>query len=93
VYRVRADAAGLDRQALGSETRIRVPLSGAIDENWRRAYRLVQLDSTGFFRYRLELEAPIVTFTARPSDGTFSFLMNQLDAFLERVNALASHST
>ncbi len=90
VYRVRADAAGMDRQALGTETRIRLRLSGLVDENWRRAYRLVQLDSTGYFRYRLELESPTVTFTSRPSDGSLSFLMNQLDAFLERVNAQAS---
>ncbi len=91
VYRVRTDAAGMDQQSLGSETRVRVPLSGAIDENWRRAYRLVQLDSTGYFRYRLELESPTVTFTARRSDGSLGFLLNQLEAFLQRVNAQASN--
>ena len=91
VYHVRADAAGMDKQSLGSETRIRVPLSGLVDENWRRAYRLVQLDSTGYFRYRLELESPTITFTARRSAGSLGSFLNQLEAFLQRVNAQASN--
>lgn len=70
---------------------MRLPLLGRVDESWRRAYRLVQLDSTGFFRYRLELESPTLTFTARHPDGSLGLLMDQLDVFLERVNAEASN--
>jgi hypothetical protein len=80
----------MERQGLGAEVRIRIPLAGGVDENWRRAYRLVQLDSTGYFRYRLDLESPVVSFTARRADGTLAFLLAQLDAFLDLVNGKAS---
>jgi hypothetical protein len=89
---VRADRPNAERQGLAGETRARVPLLGAVDERWRRAYRLVQLDSTGYFRYRLELGSPIVTFTGRHADADFGFFMNQLDAFLDLVNTRASLS-
>lgn len=88
--RVQADRSRIERQQLGGETRVRVPLSGPVNENWRRAYRLLQLDSTGYFRFRLELESAVVTFTSRHADGTLLFLMEQLDGFLDLVNAKAS---
>jgi hypothetical protein len=90
LYRVHADRSHVERQGSAGETRLRVPLLGAVDEPWRRAYRLIQLDSTGYFRYRLELGSPVVTFTGRHADSDLGFFMNQLDAFLELVNARAS---
>ena len=89
-YRVRVDTGRIERQGLGAETRVRVPLTGRVDENWRRAYRLIQLDSTGYFRYRLDLETPVVTFSTRASDGTVAFHLAQLEAFLDLVNGRAS---
>jgi hypothetical protein len=90
VYRVRADASRIERQGLGAETRVRVPLNGPVDVSWRCVYRLVQLDSTGYFRYRLDLESPVVSFSVRGTDGTLAASLGQLDAFLELVNSKAS---
>ena len=92
VYRVRADASRIERQGLGAETRVRVPLDGPVDVNWRCAYRLVQLDSTGYFRYRLDLESPVVGFSVRGTEGTLAASLGQLDAFLELVNGKANGS-
>jgi hypothetical protein len=90
VYRVQADPTRIDRQGLGAETRVRVPLAGPVDVNWRCAYRLVQLDSTGYFRYRLDLESPVVSFSVRGGEGAMSASLTQLQAFLDLVNAKAS---
>lgn len=74
---------------LGTRVRCTVPLSGEIDEHWRVSFRRVQLEDTGFFRFRLELASPTVTFVATTGAEIESEL-KKLGFLLDAVNALAS---
>ncbi|MDQ6892086.1 MAG: hypothetical protein M3167_05330 [Acidobacteriota bacterium] len=77
---------------LGSRVRCTVPLTGSVDEHWRACFRAVQVDDTGFFRYRLELTSDVVTFT-RTVTGTGSEVdseLKSLEFLIEAVNARAS---
>jgi hypothetical protein len=72
-YRIAVDVRGARRREVGldptGEPRVSytLPLSGSLDDRWRRAFRLVQLEDTGYFRFRLELASPAITFTCRES--------------------------
>lgn len=88
-YDVAIDRKSLTRQELGSDnTRLQVELTGPVDARWRQAYRLVQLDSTDLFRFRLELEKSAITFVghSRAAD----LLLDRLEAFIATVNQKAS---
>lgn len=96
-YRVALDRAGMQRVdlgpgPLGNRVRCVVPLTGSVDEHWRACFRAVQVDDTGFFRYRLELTSDVVTFT-RTVTGSGSEVeseLKSLEFLIEAVNARAS---
>jgi hypothetical protein len=69
-----------------------VQLSGAVDERWTRAFHMVQLDSTGLFRYRLDAEKKSISFQVRSKDGAARviLLLERLDQLVEDVNRSAS---
>ena len=77
---------------LGSRIRCTVPLTGSVDEHWRACFRAVQVDDTGFFRYRLELTSDVVTFTrtVTGSGGGVDSELKSLEFMIEAVNARAS---
>jgi len=81
-----ADSAG-ERRVLYS-----IALAGPVDNRWRRAFRLVQIEDTGLFRYRLELETDAISFTCseRNAGAKFAAGLRQLDALIARVNRKAA---
>ena len=93
VYDVAVDHGTLKGKTLGSQgTRYSVALNGAVDERWARSYRLIQMDATGFFRFRFDLGNQTVSFTARADDGAEEVisLLERLDALVKLVNRSAS---
>ena len=98
-YRVAMDRAHVERMdlgpgPLGTRVRCTVPLTGAVDEHWRACFRAVQVEDTGFFRYRLELTSDVVTFT-RTVTGMGNEIVSELktlEFLIEAVNAKASGS-
>jgi len=93
VYEVAVDHGTLKGKTLGSQgTRYSVALKGPVDDRWTRSYRLIQMDSTGFFRFRFEVTKQTVSFTARSSDGAdeIILLLERLDALVKLVNRSAS---
>jgi hypothetical protein len=92
-YEVAVDHGTLHGKALGSEgTRYSVALAGPVDDRWVRSYRLIQMDSTGFFRFRFDLGNGTVSFMARASDGPDEviLLLERLDALVQLANESAS---
>jgi hypothetical protein len=90
LYDVKVDRESLIRQDLGSKsTRCRVPLAGLVDDRWRQAYRLLQMDSTDLFRYRLELGTDTIAFQCQ-EDSTAELMLDRLEAFIGSVNVKAS---
>jgi hypothetical protein len=92
-YEVAVDHGTLSGKALGSEgTRYSVALTGPMDDRWVRSYRLIQMDSTGFFRFRFDLGNGKVSFMARASDGPDEviLLVGRLDALVKLANESAS---
>jgi len=97
IYRVGLDRDHLRRLDIGPGplgTRIRclVPLIGEVDESWRQAFRAVQLEDTGFFRFRLEMGTNAIAFVATDSpDGKeINNELKTLAFLLDSVNAVAS---
>jgi hypothetical protein len=69
-----------------------VELSGHVDDHWRHSFRLVQMDDTGFFRFRLDIAKSLVTFSSSDAEGapgSSSDLM-QLESLVAKVNRRAS---
>ncbi len=92
-YDVAVNRKSLTRQELGSDnTRFRVELTGPVDACWRQAYRLVQLDSTDLFRFRLDLEKSEITLVGRShlAIADLTPLLDRLEAFVTMVNQKAS---
>lgn len=97
-YEIALDRESLDREevALDNEgdegLRYRVRLTGNVDEHWRRAFHFVQLNSTGFYRYRLDTDTPTVSFNARQDDTIRDIgeVVARLKAFLGVVNRTAT---
>ena len=97
-YRIAIDVRGARRREVGrdpaGEPRVSytLPLSGALDDRWRRAFRLVQLEDTGYFRFRLELASPEISFTCGGSRSAaeLSEGIRQLAVLVERVNVAAA---
>jgi hypothetical protein len=96
-YRVSLDRKGMRRIELGAGplgTRVRcvVPLAGDVDEHWRQSFRAVQLEDTGFFRFRLEMSSQAIAFVAVETEGNGGTAaeLRVLAFLLDAVNALAS---
>lgn len=97
-YRIAIDVRAARRREVGldpaGEPRVSytVPLSGSLDDRWRRAFRLVQLEDTGYFRFRLELASAAISFTCRESRSAaeLSEGIRQLTVLVERVNVTAA---
>jgi hypothetical protein len=96
-YRVSLDQKGMRRIELGPGplgTRVRcvVPLTGDVDEHWRQSFRTVQLEDTGFFRFRLEMSSKAIAFAATEGrdDQDIAAELRVLGFLLNAVNTLAS---
>jgi len=97
-YGVSLDPESLDAQdvAVGTDgdgaMRYTASLLGQVDEHWRKAFRFVQLNATGFYRYRLIPDHPAVSFQCRQSDGMsdVAAVLARLKSFVELVNRTAS---
>ncbi len=72
-----------------------VGLAGVIDDRWAHAFNIVQLDSTGFFRYRFDAGVRRVFFQVRSQDGAARviLMLERLDQLIEEVNRNASFWT
>ena len=90
LYDVKVERDNLIRQDMGSKSvRCRVQLVGLVDDRWRQAYRLLQMDSTDLFRYRLELGTDTIAFQCQ-EDSTAELMLDRLEAFIGSVNVRAS---
>ena len=97
-YDVTLDPESLEGQevAFGNEgdegVRYSVGLKGTVDDHWRTAFKFVQLNATGFYRYRLDEKSPKISFQARGSDrmSDVSAVVSRLGSFLALVNRTAS---
>ena len=97
-YKIAIDVRAARRREVGldpaGEPRVSytLPLAGPLDDRWRRAFRLVQLEDTGYFRFRLELASPAISFTCRESRSAaeLSEGIRQLTVLVERVNVAAA---
>jgi hypothetical protein len=67
-------------------------LQGNADEHWTKAFRFIQLNSTGFFRFRLSRHEPSVAFTCRQGESMDEVhtVVSRLQSFLTLVNRTAS---
>jgi hypothetical protein len=90
-------AVAVEKESLESEThseniKYSVALAGPVDERWSHAFHIVQLDSTGFFLYRLEPTYRIVTFqvSSDSAPARVTRLLERLDRLVEDVNRSAS---
>ncbi len=94
-YDVCFDSDRVDRQEVtlnrdGEEgLRYTVELIGPVDERWRKSFRTVQLNETGFYRYRLDESGNSIRFVCRRSEG-LGELLARLKSFLTLVNEEAS---
>jgi len=68
-----------------------IPLTGRVDDRWRRCFRAQQLDDTGHFRFRLDMACPEITFTCRGAraDSGLAEAIRELAVLLDRVNRAA----
>lgn len=95
-YSVAVDHGSLKGKALGPAqgTRYTVALTGQLDDRWVRSFLLIQMDETGFFRFRLDVAGRIATvsFTARSTDGPDQVIgvIERLDVLIQLVNQSAS---
>lgn len=97
-YAVSVDANSLRKHDAGvgpdGERRVRytIALAGLVDDLWRRSLRAVQLDDTGFFRYRLEMGSRAIAFTCVEQHGQpeLTKSLRQLDTLVSLVNRTAS---
>ena len=74
---------------LGNRVRCFVPLTGEVDEHWRLSFRSVQLEDTGYFRFRLEMGSKTIAFVAHDGEELEKELQ-VLDFLISAVNATAS---
>jgi hypothetical protein len=96
-YLVGLDAKGMRRNEMGPGplgTRIRcfLPLTGDVDDHWRQSFRAVQLEDTGFFRFRLEMGSKTIAFVSTETEdgGELAAELKTLAFLLDAVNAVAS---
>ena len=91
-YAVAVEKGSLESETFSENIKYSVSLSGLVDERWSRAFHIVQLDSTGFFLYRLEPTYRIVTFqvASDASPARVTRLVERLERLVEDVNRSAS---
>jgi hypothetical protein len=93
VYDVRVDRSALGRQVLGPLfARLRIKLSGSIDDHWRRSYGVVAGGADSFSRFILDQKEGAVSFTCRSTDGAaqVDLLVQRLELLLELANLHAT---
>jgi hypothetical protein len=74
---------------LGNRVRCFVPVVGEVDEHWRQSFRGVQLEDTGYFRFRLEMGSNTIAFVAHDGEELEKELQ-VLAVLLAAVNTAAS---
>ncbi len=86
--RVGVDHSTLRGEAVGTETRYSVALTGSVETVWAEAYRILQGDSTTFRKLRLDPSTATVSFTCRGVDGPAQVfeILERLDALVKNVN-------
>src|ERR1700730_196774 len=91
-YAVAVEKGSLESETFSENIKYSVSLSGLVDERCSRAFHIVQLDSTGFFLYRLEPTYRIVTFqvASDASPARVTRLVERLERLVEDVNRSAS---
>jgi len=97
-YAVSFDPRNLKRHEAGvgpdGEPRVRytIALAGQVDDRWRRSFRLVQVEETGYFRYRLEMASWTIAFTCAESqaEAELATSLKQIGILLGLVNRAAS---
>jgi len=91
-YVVTVEKESLESEKHSENIKYSVALSGVVDERWTRAFHIVQLDSTGFFLYRLEPTYRIVTFQVGfdASPARVNRLIERLERLVGDVNHSAS---
>lgn len=93
-YSVALDRKGIRRTEmgpgpLGNRVRCFVPIAGEVDEHWRQSFRAVQLEDTGYFRFRLEMGSNTIAFVSTDGEELEKELQ-VLTFLLHAVNAAAS---
>lgn len=94
VYDVGIDTQAARRREIGFDPTgqarvcVTLPLSGRVDDRWRRSFRAIQLEDTGYFRFRLELTVAAITFSCAAAGLPEG--IRQLKALVELVNRRAS---
>jgi hypothetical protein len=90
-YAVAVEKGSLESEKFSENIKYSVSLSGLVDERWSRAFHIAQLDSTGFFLYRLEPTYRIVTFqvASDASPARVARLVERLERLVEDVNRSA----
>jgi hypothetical protein len=91
-YAVAVERGSLQSEKFSENIKYSVSLSGLVDERWSRAFHIAQLDSTGFFLYRLEPTYRIVTFqvASDANPARVTRLIERLGRLVEDVNRSAS---
>jgi hypothetical protein len=99
-YKVSVDKASLHGQTVEVEgtgysiegSIYSVGLAGTVDERWANAFNIVQLDATGFFRYRFDPGVKRIFFQIRAKDGAdrVILMLERLDELVAEVNGKAS---
>jgi hypothetical protein len=93
VYDVRVDRTAMRREALGPLfARLRVKLSGSLDEHWRRSYDVVAAGDESFSRFILDQQGGTVSFTSRSTDDAarVELVMQRLELLLDLANLHAA---
>lgn len=85
---VGVDHSTLKGETSGTDIRYSVALTGLVDQVWAEAYRILQADSTGFRRLRLDAANRTVSFTCHGIEGPAQVfdILERLDALIKRVN-------
>ena len=93
VYDIRVDRSAMRREALGPLfARLRVKLSGSMDEQWRRSYEVVAASDESFSRFILDQQGGTVSFTSRSTDDAarVELVMQRLELLLDLANLHAA---
>lgn len=98
-YDVALDRSSVKRHEAGHtpdgepRTPYSVELTGTIDDRWRQCLRLVQLDDTGFFRFRLGMGSRAISFVCRtPGKAELASSLREIDRMLFLANRNASQA-
>ena len=93
VYDIRVDRSTTRREDLGPLfARMRVKLSGPIDDQWRRSYNEVVGGADSFSRFVLDPKDGTVSFSSRSTDDAarVELVIQRLELLLELANLHAT---